>query len=103
MTRTRAIVVALLVLLFLISLGSFWMQPSAVDVARAAAIAQGWKAEDLTVAGFHWHSGALGLSQSQDVDFFVGNERPLKKVRVKLSRPIYFLGWRVDECGEVRE
>jgi len=103
MSRTRAVIIALLVLLFVISLASYWMQPSANDVARAAAIANGWKADDLTMAGFKWQSGAFGFGQSQTVDFFVGNERPPKKVRVKLSRPIYFLGWRVEECSEVRE
>ena len=103
MSRTRAIFVAFLVLLFLISLASSWLQPSATEVARAAAVTNGRKANQLTMAGFHWRSGTFGISQSQEVDFFVGNERPPKKVRVKLSRPIYFLGWRVEECGEVRE
>lgn len=103
MIRTRAVIIALLLLLFLISLASFWLQPSAIEVARAAAIANDWKADNLTMAGFHWRSGTLGVSQSQDVDFFVDNARPPKKVRVKLSRPVYFLGWRVDACGEVPE
>lgn len=69
-------------------------------VARAKCVEQGWPAHDLVHAGFHYTSGWLGFGDHQAVDFVVRDTNPLKRVRVTLHRPMYFLGWQAVDCQE---
>jgi hypothetical protein len=100
MKRSRVIVGICFGLLFLASLVAWGLQPAAVDVARAKCIERGWPADDLVPAGFHHTSGWLGLGEHQTVDFVVKDTNPLKRVRVTMRRPVYFLGWQAVDCQE---
>ena len=49
MKRTRVIIGVGVLLLLLASVAVTWLQPSAVEVARARCLSEGWRAEDLVL------------------------------------------------------
>src|SRR5262245_22629631 len=93
MNRTRIIVGVCIAALLIASVAAAWMQPSAVDVARARCVSDGVRAEDLALLGFE-ATGTL-FNRQQTVEFQVKGTQPPKVVRVELHQPAYFLNWRV--------
>ena len=98
MKRTRVIVGVGVLLLLLASGAVTWLQPSAVEVARARCVSEGWRAEDLVLREYRG-TGTL-FNQRETVEFQVKGAQPPKAVRVELRKPVCFLRWQVMEVGE---
>ena len=98
MKRVRVIIGVGVLLLLLASVAVTWLQPSAVEVARARCLSEGWRAEDLVLREYRG-TGTL-FNQRETVEFQVKGAQPPKTVRVELRKPVYFLGWQVMEVGE---
>jgi hypothetical protein len=85
-------------LLLLASVAAALLRPSAVEVARARCLADGWRAEDLGLRGYRG-TGVL-FGRREVVEFQVIGAAPPKTVLVELRKPVYFMGWQVVEVRE---
>src|SRR5690348_1507334 len=98
MKRFRLILGLTLVVLLAASFVAWYLQPSALDVARRHCAEQGIDPESLAVRGYHG-SGSL-LGNQETVRFQVRGARSRKVVVVELRQPAYFLPWRVVAFAE---
>lgn len=99
MKSVRAAVVVVVVLLVLTAVASEFLQPGALDVARARCAEQGWPADRLAVAKYA-RTGTVLFGDDATVEFLVRGTDPPKRLRVTLRRPAFLLGWQVEDCQE---
>jgi hypothetical protein len=94
--RSLARVVSGILLLASVVAG-LW-QPPLVEAARDACAARGWNPGDLAVVQSR-ESGLL-FAKRGTVEFRAKGAKGEQRLHVELSRPAYFLGWRVTEIRE---
>ena len=102
MKRVRAIVVITVCVLAAASLVGWYVQPSAVEVARRHAVERGFAPESLVLLGYQGSANLIGRTET--VRFQLQRAMPTKKLIVDLRQPAYFLAWQlVDFREEVDE
>jgi hypothetical protein len=92
-------------LLVVASLVAWYRQPSPVAVARQhLSEQQGAAPDELELVGFHGTAPLGGVILSEmTVEFRKGGAGDSKKRVVELTRPVYFLPWRVSALREGNE
>lgn len=74
------------------------LQPTAVVVARNHCLGEGWRVDDFDLVRSQT-SGLLFDSQAA-IEFQGKGTQSSTSLRVKLYKPIYFLGWQVESVHE---
>ena len=87
--------------LFLLSLLARLYHPPAKDVAIRSLELQGHDPSDLRVHGYTYHFGPGGSSHGWSLERatwrFTPVAEPDDELAVSLRRPVWFLGWRVEQ------
>ncbi len=91
----RVIIPLTFLLIFLVTVVVRYLQPSAEDVARAYLVEEGWESEKIFIVSSRWSTGFLNITESQTFDVFFKDAESRQQMKIRLSRPIYFLGWQV--------
>jgi hypothetical protein len=91
--KPARVVAILLAVLLVASLVARYLQPSAVEVARAWCVEQGLREEDVAVTGYRGSGHLFG--ETETVSVLVRGADPPRRLRINLRRPVYFLGWEV--------
>jgi hypothetical protein len=107
-SRRASLTGGIIVLLLAASLVAWYLQESPLDVARRyVSEQQGISPDDLALVGFR--SGANPFNwngvflDDMTVEFRVKSSGQSRKPVVELSRPVYFVPWRVSALREGKE
>lgn len=109
-SRRASLTGSIIVLLVVASLVAWYLQASPLDVARQyVSEQQGIAPDDLALVGYrsgsrenpyNWFGAIL---DDMTAEFQVKGAEHSKKRVVELSRPVYFLPWRVSALREGKE
>jgi hypothetical protein len=107
-SRRASLTGGIIVLLVVASLVAWYLQASPLDVARQyVSQQQGIAPDELALVGYrsganpyNWFGAILS---DMTVEFQVKGAEHSKKRVVELSRPVYFLPWRVSALREGKE